>query len=194
MADDDLVVARIVGDELRIERYDGRLRSWAALRLSENQVADVLAKFRPNLLVWSADDSRARALGEAGARIAPAPGVVETSGWADLPLQELLRHARGAEAAGEPPSEAPAEQERPLESAQPADAPPPPRAEPEQGEEAEARPEAPRAEQAADMLEGEPEVTPKPDAVSRTSSELRDLAERLDMVLSARARKSERTT
>jgi len=157
------VVARIVGEELVVERYQLSLRSVRSSRYREEDLEEAVRRIRPHLVMWIAPDERgrrlAKALRERDGEAEWLPGCVELSGWTDAPFSELLKlmcQASEEEAAG------PARRERREEVAVTT------------GE------EAPTARE-------DTEARPKPGAARDDQGD--ELGERLEVVLSARARR-----
>lgn len=94
MTDEELVVARIVGDELHVERYRLQQRAESTLTFGDGDLEGVVRRVRPDLVLWTAPDARGRRLAEAlregDARAEWRPGCIEVSGWTELPLSELM--------------------------------------------------------------------------------------------------------
>ena len=117
MAQEEIVVAKIVGEELRVERYGLQRRSESSFHCpgdrasTEDPLEEVVRRVRPHLLMWSAGDPRGRRLAEAleidDGETQWRPGCVEVERWTDVPLSEVLILMRrvGSDAA-EGPSEA----------------------------------------------------------------------------------------
>ncbi|UCC68850.1 MAG: hypothetical protein JSV79_02685 [Armatimonadota bacterium] len=95
MAEDEVVIARIVGDELRIERYQCRQRSVSSITCPEARLESRVRQLRPHLVVWTAPDARGRrlaaALKESDPQGEQRPGCIELPAWTDLEVSELLR-------------------------------------------------------------------------------------------------------
>lgn len=124
MPEDEVVVARIVGDELRVERYEFRQRSVSVINCSEGDFEKHVQRLRPQLVVWAAPDPRgrrlAKALEEGDAETEWRPGSMELPGWTDLPLSELLRAAsQPGREQSEPLKEPPFDVEAELGAAEP---------------------------------------------------------------------------
>jgi hypothetical protein len=103
MGDAEFVVARILGDEVRAERYECEVRSWHTAPVPEEGRGKGLREIAADLVVWCAGDEGARRAGRALCERAgeKAPGFLEVTGWADAPLAELLRSVRPAGEAAE---------------------------------------------------------------------------------------------
>ena len=95
MAEEEVVVARIVGRELQVERYEFRQRSVSSVSCGEGELEEQIRRLRPHLVMWSAPDERGRRLAEGLQKTDPEtegrPGCVELAGWTHLPFSELLR-------------------------------------------------------------------------------------------------------
>jgi len=117
VAEEEVVVARIVGRELQVERYEFRQRSVSSVSCAEGELEEQIRRLRPHLVMWSAPDERGRRLAEGLQKADPEtewrPGCVELAGWTHLPFSELLRlmcHA-GQHEGGWPPEAEGAEAE-----------------------------------------------------------------------------------
>jgi hypothetical protein len=95
VAEEEVVVARIVGRELQVERYEFRQRSVSSMSCAEGELEEQIRRLRPHLVMWSAPDERGRRLAEELQKSDPEtqwrPGCVELAGWTHLPFSELLR-------------------------------------------------------------------------------------------------------
>ena len=95
MAEEEVVVARIVGRELQVERYEFRQRSVSTVRCAEGELEEQVRRLRPHLVMWSAPDERGRRLAESLRKTDPGtewrPGCIELAGWTHLPFSELVR-------------------------------------------------------------------------------------------------------
>jgi len=96
MGDAEFVVARILGDEVRAERYECEVRSWHTAPVPEEGRGEELRQINADLVVWCAGDEGARRAALALCERAgeKARGFLEVTGWADAPLAELLRSVR----------------------------------------------------------------------------------------------------
>ena len=65
MVDEGIVVAGVVGEEVRVRRFRCELASEAAYRGTEPALEQVIMRSPPDLVVWSRDEPRARELGRA---------------------------------------------------------------------------------------------------------------------------------
>ncbi len=103
VAEDEVLVARIVGDELQVGRYEIRQRSASTIGCPGGDFEEQVRRLRPQLVLWAAPDERGRRLAKALQERDPdaewRPGCIELSGWTDLPLSELVRMI------GQPPAE-----------------------------------------------------------------------------------------
>ena len=160
MAEDEVVIARIVGDELRVERYECRQRSVSSIACPEAELESRVRRLRPDLVAWTAPDARGRrlaaALKEGDSEGEQRPGCIELPAWTDLAVSELLRMIWQPEA--EERDERPQE-EMELESA-----------------------EGPLSESGA-------LPTAPPEEAAPAEEERDDLGERLDLVLAVRAKR-----
>jgi hypothetical protein len=215
VAEEEVVVARIVGRELQVERYEFRQRSVSSVSCAEGELEEQIRRLRPHLVMWSAPDERGRRLAEGLQKTDPEtewrPGCVELAGWTHLPFSELLRlmcHAGQreggwpAEAGGPTAEEAESEdlaEIRQEEQARQAEA-----AEEEQPVAAEAG-EADEEEQTVGVEvaeageEGEPVGAEAGDVSGEAAEEEEgaeqkrdELGQRLELVLAVRARRRER--
>ncbi len=103
MGDAEFVVARILGDEVRAERYECEVRSWHTAPMPEEGRGEELRQINADLVVWCAGDEGARRAARALCERAgeKARGFLEVTGWADAPLAELLRSVRPVREAAE---------------------------------------------------------------------------------------------
>lgn len=162
MSEDEVVVVRIVGDDLIVERHRSELRSVRVLRRAVEELAEVVDGVRPHLVMWSAADERGRRLAmslrERMSGGGWVPGCAELPAWTDVPFGEILKLlGRAKEEAARPRLEV---------------------ARPEGAAERDGETSAP---------EGAPEVGATASPVPGEAGA--DLGERLELVLAARARR-----
>jgi len=170
VTDEELVVARIVGDELHVERYRLQQRAESTLTFGDGELEGMVRRLRPDLVLWTAPDARGRVLAEAlregDARAEWRPGCIEVPGWTELPLSELMSMVCRVE-----DTEAPEQVEgspAQLEGA-PAGGP--------------SELEHPEPSEAPEPTGEEPAATQEPTPA--------DLGDRLELVLAARAKRRE---
>lgn len=108
-----LLLFRLGGDQVRVERYQCQLQAWSSFRASEEGVKEAVLRLDPLMVVWGRSDQRAAVLGRSasGHRFAVAEGVENgRPRWVELPgsvseasLRQLL--ASLPRAAPTPPEE-----------------------------------------------------------------------------------------
>lgn len=62
MDQQQVVLLRLTGDQLQIERYQCTLRAWSTRPLSQEALRRALAECRPAVVLWQRGDERAAAL------------------------------------------------------------------------------------------------------------------------------------
>ncbi len=209
MPEEEIVVAKIVGEELRVERYGLQQRSESSFPCPGGQAStgdrleEVVRRVRPHLLMWTARDPRGRRLAEALQKTddetqwrpgeGHLPGCVEVERWTDVPLSEVLRLMRrvGSEEAGRPAEvEGRLPAEREAEGGQTIQRPPAPERAPARWErEARAHSADLPGDTAPLKLRSAEQRGHLPNEARLPDERWEELGDRLELVLAARAKR-----